>query len=96
MYGFFGKKVRGIREKRRLYLREIAPKLNIDIAQLSKIEKGTRQIKKEQISVLAEILKTNKIELETLWLADQVSALIRDEPFAEKVLKTILKELKKI
>jgi len=39
--------------------------LEIDTAQLSKIEKGLRQIRKEQIPLIAKIFKTNKDELMT-------------------------------
>jgi t-SNARE complex subunit (syntaxin) len=63
----------------------------MDTAQLSKIEKGIRQIKKEQIDILAEVLKTNKEELRTLWLADQVSNLIEGEPMADEVLRMVSK-----
>jgi transcriptional regulator with XRE-family HTH domain len=52
----FGERIRQLREKQELFLRQVAPSLDMDTAQLSKIEKGIRQIKKEQIDILAEVL----------------------------------------
>ena len=91
----FGDKIRTLREKQHLYLRQVAPVLEMDTAQLSKIEKGLRQLKKEQIPVLAAILKADKSELETLWLADQLLELVKDDPNADKALKEVSKNIKK-
>ena len=76
----FGDKIRTLRELQNLYLRQVAPLLEMDTAQLSKIEKGLRQLKKEQLPILAKILNADKVELETLWLADQLMQLVKDEP----------------
>ena len=59
----FGERVRTLREKHNLYLRQVAPLLEMDTAQLSKIEKGLRQLKREQIVILADILNVEKDEL---------------------------------
>lgn len=74
----FGIKIKTLREQQNLYLRQVAPLLEMDTAQLSKIEKGLRQMKKEQIAVIARVLKTDKTELETLWLADQIIDVVKD------------------
>ena len=91
----FGVRIRELREKQNLYLRQIAPLLEMDTAQLSKIEKGVRKIKKEQIPILANILKTEKDELLILWLADQLYNVIEGEPMADEALKSVTKKLKK-
>ena len=83
----FGEKIRILREKQNLYLRQVASLLDMDTAQLSKIEKGLRQMKKEQIPLMAKILKANKDELITLWLADQVYELVQDENLALKAMQ---------
>lgn len=90
----FGAKIRELREKQNLFLRQVASVLEMDTAQLSKIEKGSRLLKKEQIPVIAEILKTDKEELLTLWLADQVMEVINGEPLADQALKTVTKKRK--
>ncbi len=96
MINQFGERIRQLREKQNLYLRQVAPLLEMDTALLSKIENGVKQLKKEQISILAEALKTDKEELTTLWLADQVANLIEGEPMANKALKTVSNHIKKI
>lgn len=78
----FGSKIRELREQQKMYLRQVAPLLEMDTAQLSKIEKGVRQLKKEQLPLLAKILKADKTELETLWLADQIVSITQNEDVA--------------
>ncbi len=75
----FGIKISPIYEKQHLNLRQIALLLEMDTAQGSKIEKGLRQIKREHISIIAEILKAGSDELMTLWLADQIYEVVKDE-----------------
>jgi hypothetical protein len=53
--------------------------LEIDTATYCKIEKGERRAKREQIVIIAKLLKTNKDELISLWLADQVIAVVANE-----------------
>jgi transcriptional regulator with XRE-family HTH domain len=83
----FGEKIRSLREKQHLYLRQVAPFLEMDTAQLSKIEKGVRQLKREQIPAIANILKADEDELLTLWLADQIYAVVKDEKLAKKAIQ---------
>lgn len=90
----FGKKMKELREKQNLFLRQVAAQLDMDTALLSKIEKGTRQLKKEQLSPLAKLLKVDLNELQTLWLADQLLDLVKDEPNANEALKAVSKKMK--
>ena len=90
----FGEKIRLLRTKQNLFLRQVASLLEMDTAQLSKIEKGLRQIKKEQIPVLAEILKADKNELLTLWLADQLYDVLKDEKLANEAMQAADKKIK--
>ena len=89
----FGQRIRELREKQNLYLRQVAPLLEMDTAQLSKIEKGVRQIKKEQIPILANILKTEKDELLILWLADQLYDVVKDEKLANEAMQVAEKKI---
>ncbi len=91
----FGDKIKELRVKQNLFLRQVAAQLDMDTAQLSKIEKGTRQLKQEQLEPLAKILKAELAELQTLWLADQVLDLVKDQPNADEALKTVSKKIKK-
>ncbi len=83
----FGERVRALREQQNLYLRQVASLLEMDTAQLSKIEKGLRQLKREQIPILAGILKTDSDELLILWLADQLYDVVKDEKLANEAMQ---------
>ncbi|MBK7588678.1 MAG: helix-turn-helix domain-containing protein [Bacteroidetes bacterium] len=87
MQSQFGEKIRTSRVEQYLYLRQVAPLLEMDTTQLSKIEKGLRQLKREQIPILAEILKASSDELMTLWLADQIYAIVKDEKLANEAMQ---------
>lgn len=84
-----GLKIRVLREKQPLYLRQVAEHLNMDVAQLSKIEKGVRVLRKEQIPVLSDIFQISRTELDMLWLEDQISNIVKNEPLAEMAIKNI-------
>lgn len=94
MESHFGEKIRALREEQHLYLRQVAPLLEMDTAQLSKIEKGLRQLKREQIPTIAHILKANEDELLTLWLADQIYAVVKDEKLANEAIQVTEEKIK--
>lgn len=91
----FGNKIRLLREENSLLLRQVAPLLEIDSPQLSKIERGERQAKKEYIPLFAKILKSDEDELTTLWLADQMYNVIDGEPLASDAIRELTKTIKK-
>ncbi len=78
-----------------MLLRQVASKLDVDTSIISKMERGERPIKKEQIIILAEILKVDKDELITLWLADQLYDVLKDEKQADEALKQVSNKIKK-
>lgn len=82
----FGNKIRILREEQKMLLRQLAPLLDMDTAQLSKIERGERNAKKETVLKLAEILNVVPDELVTLWLADQIYDVVKDENTALKAM----------
>jgi transcriptional regulator with XRE-family HTH domain len=90
----FGERIRELRTKQKLLLRHVASKLDVDTSIISKIERGERPIKKEQIAVLAEILQADKEELLTLWLADQIIDVTKDEDLALKAMQVAEDEIK--
>jgi transcriptional regulator with XRE-family HTH domain len=84
----FSKKLRQLREEKKLYQKQLADALSIDTPMYCRIEKGGRRAKREQIPVIAEILQIDPEELLALWLADQVAAVVADETnIAKKALK---------
>jgi HTH-type transcriptional regulator, competence development regulator len=93
MQSQLGEKIRTLREKQHLYLRHVAPLLEMDTAQLSKIEKGLRQLRREQIPILSKMFKTDKDELVILWLADQIYEVIKDEKLANEAMQLAKKKI---
>jgi transcriptional regulator with XRE-family HTH domain len=89
----FGEMIRTLREKQHLYLRQVAPLLEMDTAHLSKIEKGVRQLKRDQIPLIARILNAKNDELMILWLADQIYALVKDEKLANEAIQVAEKNI---
>jgi transcriptional regulator with XRE-family HTH domain len=91
-----GEKIRTIRESKSLLLRQVAAYLEIDIALISKIERGERRLTREQVIKLAKFYNVTDEELLTLWLSDKLLDTIENDPFAMQGLnkaKTILKTL---
>jgi len=74
-----------LRTKQNLLLWQFAPLLEMDTAQLSKNEKGLRQLKREQLPILSENLKVDKDELQTLWLVDKFMPLLKMKKLRMKV-----------
>lgn len=82
----FGNKIRILREEQKMLLRQLAPLLDMDTAQLSKIERGERNAKKETVLRLSKILKVSPDLLITLWLADQIYDVVKNENTALKAI----------
>jgi HTH-type transcriptional regulator, competence development regulator len=78
----FGTKIRQLRENNNLLLRHLAPLLEMDTPNLSKIERGERCAKKSHIPVFAKVLNASQDELLTLWLADQIVDVVKDSKLA--------------
>lgn len=91
----FGSKIKELREAKGLLQRQVASQLEIDTPMLSKIERGERKAKKEQVLQFAKLYKADKDELITLWLADQLYDVIEGEALADEALKNITSKVNK-
>ena len=89
----FGERIRELRMQLNIRQRQIAALLEADTAFVSKMEKGTRQPKREQVIALASLLKIDQEELIALWLADKVYEVIKNENMADEALKTVSTKL---
>jgi transcriptional regulator with XRE-family HTH domain len=90
----FASKIRELRESKQMLQRHISAALDMDNAMYCKIEKGERRAKREQISMIADILQADPEELLTLWLADQVAEVVeKDKEISDKVLDTAKQKL---
>ena len=85
----FADRIKQLREQKQMPQRQLAAALEIDTATYCKIERGERRAKREQVSILAELLETDKDQLLNLWLAEQIYSVVKDEENAEKVLDIV-------
>jgi transcriptional regulator with XRE-family HTH domain len=76
-----------------MLLRQLAPLLDMDTAQLSKIERGEKTAKREHVLALAQLYSIDPDKLIALWLADQVAHLVESEPQAEQAIKIALNNI---
>ncbi|MDR2824148.1 MAG: helix-turn-helix domain-containing protein [Prevotellaceae bacterium] len=89
----FTEQIKQLRNELQMPQRKLAAALDIDTATYCKIEKGERRAKREQVYIIAELLKADKDELLSLWLADQVYSVVKDDEYADKALNIVAKKL---
>jgi HTH-type transcriptional regulator, competence development regulator len=89
-----GEKLRKLREENELPLRRVASMIDIDVAILSKMERGERRLTKEIVQKLAKIYHYNAEELLVLYLSNRVVFEIGDEDLALKALKVAEEQIK--
>ena len=78
-----------LREEKQIPQRQLAAVLEIDTATYCKIEKGDRRAKRGQVTVLADLLEVNSIDLLRLWSADKVYEIIAEEEEATQILNLV-------
>lgn len=88
-----GQYIRAIREQKGLLLREVAARLEIDTAMISKIERGEKTCKKEHLEKLSELLDIPEKELKSMWLAERVLQIVKGEDHGLVALDLAKKEL---
>jgi transcriptional regulator with XRE-family HTH domain len=89
-----GEKLRDTARSKELPLRKVAALLDIDVAILSKMERGERKLAKDIVLKLAEIYGHNADELLVLFLSDKIMYEIQDEDLGEKALKVAEQRVK--
>ena len=75
----FGNKIKELRDENGIMQRQLAALLEIDTPMFSKIERGDRRAKREQVIKLAEYFHQDEKEMLTLWLADKFIDAVEDE-----------------
>ena len=75
----FGNKIKELRDENGIMQRHLAALLEIDTPMFSKIERGDRRAKREQVIKLAEYFHQDEKEMLTLWLADKFIDAVEDE-----------------
>jgi len=88
-----GEKIKALRESKGLVQREVAIELGVDIAYLSRMEHSEKPVNRNHLKKLAILFDFPEKELRTLWLADRLIDLSKDEPEAEQALKVARNEI---
>ena len=91
---YLGQKIRETREKQNLLLRQVAAHIEVDTALMSKAERGERNLNREQVIKLAQLLKVSEDEFVSLWLCDKVIEAVNEDPLAEQGIKKALTKIK--
>jgi transcriptional regulator with XRE-family HTH domain len=89
-----GEKLRKLREENQLPLRKVAALLDIDIAILSKMERGERRLTKEIVQQLAKIYKHDEKELLVLYLSQKIVAEVGEEDLALRAMQVAEEQIK--
>ncbi|HLW62293.1 MAG TPA: helix-turn-helix transcriptional regulator [Flavobacterium sp.] len=84
-----GKRIKELREEKGLLQRQLAAELEIDSPMYSKIERGERRAKREQVIKLAKLFQVDENKLLTLWLAGQVYEIVKDEKVAKAAMSIV-------
>ncbi len=90
----FANKLKELREKRQLLQRQLASALEIDTPMYSRIERGERKAKREQVILLAKLLDANEKEFLQLWLADKVYDVLAEEDCADGVINMVAENIR--
>ena len=91
---YLGQKIRETQEKQNLLLRQVAAHIEVDTALMSKAERGERNLNREQVIKLAQLLKASEDEFVSLWLCDKVIEAVNEDPLAEQGIKKALTKIK--
>ena len=83
----FGEYIRLLRTKKGLTLTQLAAKLNLDSANLSKIENGKRDFDEKRLPKFAKIFGINLKELKNEYVTDQIGKHIYETNCTKQLLQ---------
>ena len=75
-------------------LRKVAALLDIDVAILSKMERGERPLSKDVVTKLAKIYKYDEEELTVLYLSQKIMDEVGEEDLALKAMQVAEEQIK--
>ncbi len=83
----FGEYIRLLRTEKQLTLTQLAAKLDLDSANLSKIENGKRDFDEKRLPKLAKIFRLNLKELRDEYITDQIAKQIYETNCTKQLLQ---------
>lgn len=73
--------------------RQVAAILKIDVAYISKMENNEKPVSKSYLSKLALLYDVSEKDLYTLWLADKVYDVVKDQDVALEAIEVAGEEI---
>lgn len=89
----FGKYIKDLRTDTGMTLAQLASELNIDLANLSKIENGKREFDEKRLPQLCEIFKLDKNEIEKELLSEKIAKNILAKNYDGNILELTQKKI---
>ena len=93
-YIMLGEKLRELREARGLLQRQVAARLNVDTAYISKMERNDKPVSQAHIKELASLFEIQEKDLIIYWIAEKIKKVIKNEKYSKDALEIVLKDLK--
>lgn len=84
-----GEKLKELREAKGLVQRQIAAALEVDTAYISKMESNEKPVSRTHLKKLAVLLGIGEEELLSLWLADKLYDIVKNEPAGLKSIELV-------
>jgi len=85
----FAERIKSARENLNIPQKRIAEAIGIDVPMYSRIERGERPAKREQVLGIAKHLGIDEKELVNLWLAEKVLNIVSEEEDVNTVLDIV-------
>lgn len=90
----FASKLKTLRLKQELLLRQVAAAVDVDTSMVSKFENGERFPTREQIEKFASFFKVSEDDFLIEAYSDKLTYDFNEEPLAIEILKQAIKKLK--
>lgn len=90
----FGEYIKSLRKNRRLPLRKVAAKLDLDPSTLSKIERGERTANTSILPLLAEVFNEDEEKMLTILISDKIAKELVYTSNPEEILKVAEEKIK--
>jgi len=89
-----GEKLKELREANGMVQRQVAAELHVDTAYISKMENNEKPVSRNHLKKLSQLFKVPVEELLTIWLADKLYDVVKDEEVGLKAMEAAEEELK--
>ncbi len=87
-----GDKLRQLRDEKNLMQREVGAVIEVDGAFISKVENNEKPINRKHLATLSKFFKVPEDELQTLWLADKIRLIIKEEKLGKQAIQIVFND----